>query len=188
MSEAPRQIQATITFLSMEARVGGPPPPRPLLKGLMLLRAENVPVHFYRYLYRTIGKPYYWTERLLMSDEDLAAYLADARTALYILYSGAVPAGMAELDFRDKDPDQVNQAQIAYFGLAPEFIGRGIGPWFLYQTLDFAWDEGVSRIVVNTSSRDHRRALSTYQRAGFVPYGRGEHTIILPPDFPLPPA
>jgi GNAT superfamily N-acetyltransferase len=175
-----REFPAIITSLAMTARPPGPPPPRPLAK-TAIFRAECPPVHFYRYLYDTIGRDYLWIERRLWDDATLAALLEDEKVALYVLLIGGVPAGMAELDFR-----QAHVAQIAYFGLMPEFVGRRIGPWFLHQAIELAWAEPIGTLQVNTCTLDHRKALSTYQRAGFTPYGRSERTIVAPPDFPLP--
>jgi hypothetical protein len=58
----PRELPAVVTYLGMEARPKGPPPPPPLLK-TAILKCEHIPVHFYRYLYETIGQPYFWVER-----------------------------------------------------------------------------------------------------------------------------
>ena len=175
-----RSLPATVTFFSMEARSSHPPPPRPALK-CAILRAEQPPAHFYRYLYDLIGRNYYWVERLTWSDADLIEMLHDERVHLYVLYIGGVPAGMAECDFR-KD----GSGYIAYFGLSPEYVGRRIGPWFLHQTIELAWAQPISRLLVNTCTLDHPRALPVYQRAGFTAYGREERVVMVPGDFPRP--
>lgn len=178
-----RSYPTTVTYLAMEARPGlQQPPPRPMLK-TALLKAESPPVHFYRYLYDTIGRDYVWVERRAWSDEKLASMLNDEKVVLYVLYANGVPAGMAEFDFREAEV-----GQIAYFGLMPEFVGRRIGPWLLHQAIEIAWAEPIKRLLVNTCTLDHRKALATYQRAGFVPYARGEKTVIAPPGFPPPPS
>jgi hypothetical protein len=89
---------------------------------------------------------------------------------------------MIEFDFRE-----ASVGQICYFGLMPQFIGRRIGPWFLHQCVELAWSQPIKRLLVNTCTLDHRRALPTYQRAGFIPYARAERTVIVPPDFPETP-
>ena len=66
-------------------------------------------------------------------------------------------------------PPAVN---LAYFGLMPEYTGRGIGPFFLDQILRQAWTPAPpapqpERMTVNTCNLDHPKALSIYQRAGF---------------------
>ena len=162
----------------MQPRVVAPPPPPPLLR-TALLKSEHPPVHFYRYLYDAIGRPYFWVERRLWSDDQLGVHLKNEKIALYVLYIGGVPAGMAELDFREK-----GTANIAYFGMTPEFTGRRIGPWLLHQTIELAWAEPIEKLLVNTCTLDHKKALPTYQRAGFVPYARAERVVVVPPDFP----
>src|SRR5258707_13503993 len=124
----PRELPGTVTYLGMEARPTGPPPPPPLLR-TALLKCEHPPVHFYRYLYDTVGQPYFWVERRLWSDEKLKTFLANEKIVLYVLYVGGVPGGMAELDFREP-----GIGQISHLGLTPEFIGRPIGPRVLHQT------------------------------------------------------
>ena len=181
-SAAPRSFSATVTYLAMETRPAVQPPPRPLLK-TAILRAENPPVHFYRYLYDVIGRDYLWVERRNWSDAELEELLSDQQVALYILYIGGVPGGLAELDFREP-----KVGQIAYFGLTPDFVGRRIGPWFLHQTIELCWTEPIEKLRVNTCTLDHRRALSTYQRAGFVPYARGQKVVTAPADMPAPAA
>jgi GNAT superfamily N-acetyltransferase len=173
-----RELSATVTYLAMESRPKGPPPPPPLMKAA-LLRCENPPVHFYRYLYNTVGGPWYWIERRMWPDERLREHLANEKVSVYALYIGGVPGGMAELDFRER-----NIGQLSYFGLIPEFVGRRIGPWFLYQVVELCWAEPISRLLVNTCTLDHKKALVTYQRAGFVAYARTDRTIVLPRDFP----
>jgi GNAT superfamily N-acetyltransferase len=176
----PRELPATVTYLGMEARPKTLPPPPPLLKSA-ILKCENPPVHFYRYLYDTIGRPYFWVERRLWTDEKLKAHLAQEKLVLYALYLGGVPAGMAELDFREP-----GIGHIAYFGLTPEFTGRRIGPWFLHQTIELCWAEPIRRLLVNTCTLDHKMALVTYQRAGFIAYARAERVVLVPPDYPEP--
>lgn len=176
----PRELPATVTYLGMESRPKAPPPPPPHLRAA-LLKCEHPPVHFYRYLYDTIGRPYYWVERRLWSDEKLKALLAQEKNALYVLYLGGVPGGMAELDFREP-----GIGQICYFGLMPEFTGRRIGPWFLHQIIEICWSEPIKRLLVNTCTLDHKKALVTYQRAGFAAYARGARVVLVPPDFAKP--
>ena len=174
----PHEIRATITYLAMENRPTAPPPPPPLIK-TALFRCENPPVHYYRYLYDAVGRPWYWIDRRLWNDDRLREHLANEKVALYALYLGGVPGGMAELDFRER-----NVGQLSYFGLTPEFIGRRIGPWFLHQIVELSWAEPISRLLVNTCTLDYRKALVTYQRAGFVAYARTERTVVVPRDYP----
>ena len=171
---AQKRIPTVVTFLDMKARPEAPPPPLPRGR-VAMLRAESPPVHFYRYLYNTIGEAHYWVDRRKLSDADLANLLQDPAVHLFVLYVEGCPAGMAELDFRSPA-----SAQLAYFGLMPDFIGRHLGHYFLYQSVLNAWAEPIKMLRVNTCTLDHPRALPLYQRVGFVPYAREERYIVLP--------
>ena len=37
------------------------------------------------------------------------------------------------------------------------------------EMVELAWDEGIEKMLLNTCTLDHKKALATYQRAGFVP-------------------
>jgi GNAT superfamily N-acetyltransferase len=169
-----RRIPTVVTFLDMKTHPSAVPPPQPRGK-IALLRALNPPVHFYRYLYDAIGHDYYWVDRKKLNDSELAALLAEERIEIYVLYADGCPAGMAELDFRD-----TALGHLAYFGLMPEFIGRRLGYFFLYHAAMNAWARPISRLLVNTCTLDHPRALPLYQRLGFVPYSREDRVIELP--------
>lgn len=172
-SRAKRFLPMTVTFLEMKAKPAAIPPPHPSKK-VAILRAENPPVHFYRYLYNTVGEPYYWVDRRRMDDDTLAALIQNPQLELYVLYVDGCPAGMAELDFRE-----AHTGLLAYFGLMPEFIGKHLGYYFLYNAVQNAWMRAIRTLLVNTCTLDHPRALPLYQRMGFVPYSREERSVEL---------
>jgi hypothetical protein len=174
MAKAARRIPMTVTFLEMNVKPLLPPPPQPRGK-VALLRCEKPPVHFYRYLYDTIGADYYWVDRKKLTPDKLAEVIQDPRNQLYVLYAEGNPAGMAELDLRK--PGEVN---ISYFGLMPEAIGRRMGFFFFYHTCINAWLHPIHRLTINTCTLDHPRALPLYQRIGFTAYAREERFVELP--------
>ena len=137
----------------------------------MLLRLEEPTVGFYRYLYETVGSRWGWTERSALSDEELLAVIRDDRVEIFVLYMGGVPAGTFELDRRVD-----GEVELRNFGLAPDFIGRGLGKHLLASAVDAAWDHEPDRVWVRSSSLDHPRGLLTYQWAGFVPYQSSRET------------
>lgn len=158
------QLETVITYLEMRA----PPAPArlsPAAKRLAFLKAEHPTVSFYRYLYDTVGAPWLWYERRAMSDDELAAIITDNAVDIYVLYVGGVPAGYVELDRREP-PD----IELAYLGLIPDFIGRGLGAFLLNQAIESAWLHEPHRLWVHSCTFDHPKALAVYQRAGFVPY------------------
>lgn len=171
-TQAKPTLTAVRTYLEMRERSRLFHPPRPAAQ-LAVLRAHPISVPFYRFLYNTVGAPWLWYERRQMSDEALTAHLNDPGIEVYVLYVGGQPAGFAELDKRALPPD----IELAYFGLLPEFIGRGLGPFFLKLMIDQAWQDNPERLWVHSCNLDHPKAIQLYQRAGFVPY-RQESLVI----------
>ena len=137
----------------------------------MLLRLEAPTVGFYRYLYGAVGSRWGWSERSEMADDELLAVIGDERVEIFVLFIGGVPAGTFELDRRAE-----GEIELRHFGLAPEFIGRGLGKHLLASAVDAAWDHEPERVWVRSSSLDHPRGLLTYQWAGFVPYQSSRET------------
>ncbi|HSC61507.1 MAG TPA: hypothetical protein VLC29_09750, partial [Rhizomicrobium sp.] len=65
-----KRIPTVVTFLGMDAKPAALPPPLPKGK-IAIIKAENPPVHFYRYLYDTVGRDYYWVDRKKLTDAAL---------------------------------------------------------------------------------------------------------------------
>ncbi|MFC3226700.1 GNAT family N-acetyltransferase [Marinibaculum pumilum] len=158
-------FDVTVTFLEMAARPSRSLPHPPQGRRLTLIRAEQPPLHFYRYLYDTVGRDWYWIERKRLSDTALAEIVRHPEVHIYLLLSAGVPAGFVEIDYR-RLPEQT---AIAYFGLVPEFQGGGLGRYFLEWSIDAAWSRGPAKVILNTCDLDHPGALPLYQKCGFVP-------------------
>jgi GNAT superfamily N-acetyltransferase len=160
-------LEDTITYLEMLARPSGHRVPAPAGK-LALMRVENCTVSFYRYIYNAVGEPWLWFERRLYGDAELASLIRKSTIEIFVLYVGGVPAGFFELDTAAP-----RETKLLYFGLIPEFIGRRLGPYMLQAAIDRAWTaRPIDRFWLHTSTFDHPKALSVYQRAGFVVYAR----------------
>ncbi|HVJ44151.1 MAG TPA: GNAT family acetyltransferase [Dongiaceae bacterium] len=169
------KLDVVITYLEMTTRPTRPTIPMPL-GSYALLKLENPPVGYYRYLYNTVGEPWFWWERRQMDDATLAPLIQDADIDIYVIHAGGVPAGYAEFNRKNLPVLGIN-----YFGLAPDFIGRGLGKYFMNWTVDQAWSyPGTEKVTVDTCSLDHPRALSTYQQAGFTPVRQVSKRIIDP--------
>jgi GNAT superfamily N-acetyltransferase len=160
------RLEDTITYLEMHARPSGRRVPAPLDK-VALMWAEDITVHFYRYLYDTVGEPWLWFERRVIDDDALAAAIAGPGVEIFVLYVRGVPAGYFELDV-----SAARETKLCYFGLIPDFIGRGLGPYLLQAAIDRAFSRPIERFWLHTSTFDHPKALRVYQRAGFTVYQR----------------
>jgi GNAT superfamily N-acetyltransferase len=160
----PGHIRSVITHLEMRQRPTRPTVPAPE-KRLALMRADPPTLSFYRYLYDAVGREWQWVDRKRMTDDQLKAIVQHPLVEIYVLHAAGTPAGFAELDLR-----RLPEIELAYFGLVPECIGRGLGWYLLNWAIDCAWNRAITRLWVHTCDLDHPRALGNYQRAGFAPY------------------
>ena len=165
-------IETTITYLEMKAEPRLHVPPPSSVK-MMLMRAEKPSLGFYRYLYGAVGRDFHWLDRSTLTDQELATILDDPRVEVWVLYVAGQPAGFFEVDVR-QSPGHV---ELMYFGLLPEWHGRGLGKWLLAEAIRACWSHRPERVIVETCTLDGPAALPLYQKMGFVPYDRREKTI-----------
>jgi ribosomal protein S18 acetylase RimI-like enzyme len=126
-------------------------------------RVHNCPPSFWRYLYTEVGRASHWNDRLPWTEAMIRAYLTDPALSLYVLSVSGAPAGYFELR-RDDD----GGVEIAYFGLLPEFTGRGLGGFMLTEAVRRAWQATSSRVWLHTNTMDHPAALPNYLKRGFT--------------------
>jgi GNAT superfamily N-acetyltransferase len=156
-------LDVKVYYLEMFVRPPGDiPPPR---DELLVLHARRPSVAYYRFLYYTVGNDYQWYSRRKLTDSELAALLADPRDEVHVLHVEGSPAGFVEFDRRVTD-----EVEIVQFGLMPEYIGQGLGKYFLRWAIDRAWSYAPRRLWLHTCTLDHPNALPNYLKAGFVLY------------------
>ena len=121
---------------------------------------------FNRDLYFRVGEQWDWVDKRPWTDDQWKEY-ATADLFTFAGYYDDVLAGYYELR-RDRE----GGVEIAYFGLLPEFIGRGLGGALLTSAIEEAWrtSSSVSRVWVHTCTLDHPGALGNYQARGMVIY------------------
>ena len=142
------------------------------------IRSHAPPVWWFLALYDAVGRDYAWEDIHKREHDEIAAWLASGDLALYVLMSDGWPNGFFMLD----GPVE-GVTDLAYFGLVPEAVGRGLGSWLLKTAILTAWERpGTKKLTVNTCTLDHPRALQTYQRHGFEPVKREDRTRTLTRD------
>ena len=165
-------ISYTVTHLQMTARPVTPIPHVPTGPSLALIVASNPPVEYFLYLYSAVGAAYEWTDWLERTRQQQEAFVGDPKVELFTLMVDGWPGGFFVLDTR-----QADTCDLAFFGLVPQAMGRGLGAWFLASAIHMGWDRaGVQRMTVDTNTLDHPRALALYQRMGFTPVRREDKT------------
>jgi ribosomal protein S18 acetylase RimI-like enzyme len=135
-------------------------------------RVVNCPPVFWRFLYREVGSQYHWFDRLPWTDDQIVRYLGDPAVTLYVMWVEGAPAGYFELR---SEPD--GAVEIVYFGLLPQFTGRGLGGHMLSEAVKQAWNSGARRVWLHTNTLDHPAALPNYQKRGFRVTGTEEYEV-----------
>ncbi|MDT3396418.1 GNAT family N-acetyltransferase [Streptomyces sp. B1866] len=141
--------------------------------GVRIVRAEVPSPELSRFLYSAVGADVAWTDRLVWPRERWQAYLERPGVETWIAYERGTPAGYVELDAQDG-----GTVEIAYFGLLPDFRGRGVGGHLLSYGTARAWDlagrwhgrEPTRRVWVHTCTLDGPHALDNYRKRGFRLY------------------
>lgn len=131
----------------------------------------------YRHCYRTVGEAWRWRDRWDWTDEEIARHLARPEIDLYLAQRGADLLGWYELR---RVPDD-GSVEIAYFGLFPRAIGRGLGKHLLSHAVRDAWAAGARRVWLHTCTLDHPAAVPNYVARGFAPYFTEDYEVDSPP-------
>ncbi len=118
-----------------------------------------------RALYRLVGEQWGWIDKLGWSDQDWERYAADEHLRTFIASWRGATAGYYELR-----RDDAQAVEVAYFGLAPDFIGRGLGGALLTDALKRAWAWDARRVWLHTCTLDHPAALKNYLARGMQVY------------------
>jgi GNAT superfamily N-acetyltransferase len=140
--------------------------------GVKIERSLDCTPAMLRYLYADVGRDYHWVDRLPWTDEQLQSYLDDPAVSVWLLSEQGTLAGYFELR---RDSGRDDSTEIAYFGLLPGFLGRGLGGHLLTEAVERAWADGARRVWLHTCSFDHPAALANYLKRGFVIFKREQY-------------
>lgn len=167
-------VEVRRTYLQMtrpdELRPVHPPDPR-----VRIERADALPASVYRDLYRDVGRPWHWIDRSGWSEDEVRRHLARPEIAVWLLHCEGTLAGYFELAGRED-----GSTEIAYLGLLPEFVGRGLGKPLITAAVEAAWADGANRVWLHTCTLDHPSALASYVARGFRPFKQETYHVNLP--------
>jgi len=124
---------------------------------------------FNRDLYFAVGEQWQWIDKRQWTDQEWKEYAGAPELRTFAAYYDGGLAGYYELRH-----DTEGGVEIAYLGLLPEFIGRGLGGALLTSAIEEAWSchGGIAskRVWVHTCTLDHPQALANYQARGLIVY------------------
>ena len=162
----------TVTTWYLESRSPADLKPASDPGGVSLVEAQIPQWQFNRFLYQLVGGPWQWTDKLSWDDQQWRDYAEAENLRTWVAWVSGSPAGYFELQRQAGD-----EVEICYFGLAPRFIGRGLGGYLLTEALRMAWAWQASRVWVHTCSLDHEGALANYQARGLTIYRTEEEEV-----------
>lgn len=141
--------------------------PTPIPTGIREERVsrEKLPVNEYLDLYRRVGEPLRWDQRLNMPRSELIRLLESEHSQIYILRDGHGGA-LGFCEFERCSPD----IELKNFGLLPSARGKRLGSWLLRTALHSEWSAQPKRIWLHTDNWDHPAAIHLYEDAGFRIY------------------
>ena len=138
---------------------------------------------FNRDMYFRVGEKWKWIDKRPWTDEQWKEYANNPNVRTFGGYYEDEVAGYFELlrsasstprSQRSEITGQIRteEVEIAYFGLLPEFIGRGLGGALLTSAIENAWgwSPTPARVWVHTCNRDHPSAMNNYKARGFRVY------------------
>ena len=132
------------------------------ISDLNIVLCEVKQFQFNRFLYQLVGEAWNWIDKKFWSDAQWIEYAHDPALLTWVAFFKGTPAGYYELQVQAK-----GDVEIAYFGLAPAFIGQGFGGYLLSHAIRSAWSmPAVQRVWVHTCSLDHPGALKNYLARG----------------------
>lgn len=174
------QVEVTTWYLEIQAREQL----RPKLvehPDLAIHQVQHPSPEFSRFLYTSVGGPWYWCDRLPWNYDRWMAYLDRPQVQTWVAYVAGTPAGYVELEAQPGA-----NVEIAYFGLLPRFLGQGLGGHLLTIGSQKAWNMGASRVWVHTCSLDGPHAYNNYVARGFTLYETRTTTESIPDSPPGP--
>jgi GNAT superfamily N-acetyltransferase len=175
MPAHPLTVEVTRTYLQLSC----PDDLRPSRLAGDLFRIEaavECPASFFRFLYTEVGRHYHWIDRLAWTDDQIRSHLARDAISLWVMYCAGSPAGYFELERHDD-----GSTEIAYFGLLPEFLGRGLGKHLLTEAATQAWSGRPNRVWLHTCTLDDPAALPNYLKRGFTQFKQETYPTTIQP-------
>ena len=150
-------------------------PARAPERGVTVHRRSPIGAREYRDLYALVGSRWLWRDRLVWTDDELDGYLAARNVHVWIMYVDGQVAGYFELQHHPN-----GAVEVMYFGLAEQYIGRGLGGWLLTRAVEESFASGGTRVILNTCTLDAPQALPNYLARGFTITREERYSVDVP--------
>ena len=115
-----------------------------------------------KFFYKNVGKKHRWVDRLTWNEKQWIDYTTNKNIKTYVLKKKEDLVGYFELLFHD----DLNEIEIAYFGLLEEYHNKGLGSHLLSLAIKKSFLKKPKRVWLHTCSLDHENALRNYISRG----------------------
>ena len=157
------KLKVTTTYLEMLSPDSFRPKEAPV--GGACVRKVEIPTPtLNHYFFVNVGRPWKWYSRLSWTLADWKAWAEKDTVDTWIGQLNGSPFGYLEIERQGTD------AELSFFGLLPQFLGKGLGGFFLSEAVRIAWELNPKRVWVHTCTLDHPYALNNYLARGFSVY------------------
>ncbi len=158
------KISTKVTYLEMVRRPVHHHLPKPLVDNYSVKQVVPT-IEFYRSLYHLVGETLNWSERKLLSDDELKEIIHSPNVHIFVLYLDDSAVGFIEFDLRN-DPHDI---ELGLFGIGPDYYGKRLGVFLLNWGIEYVWTTlKAKRFWLHTCDLDHPKMLSTYLNCGFT--------------------
>lgn len=137
---------------------------------------QNIELDEYKKIYNEVGRKYNWLGRLNIKDYELKKIIHDSKVEIHIMKKNKKNIGFFELDYRN-DYLKEKEVRIVHFGLIDEYIAKGFGIELMNNAITRIYDLGINKIILQTNSLDHDRALPFYEKYGFRVFAEEKKNI-----------
>ena len=129
---------------------------------LILEKVSPPNIEINKFFYKNIGKKHRWVDRLIWDNLKWVTYIENNNVYTYILRLKDDLVGYFEII----NDENSKSAEIAYFGILENFIGKKIGGYFLSEAIKICFNNYSNRVWVHTCTLDHKNALKNYLKRG----------------------
>ena len=130
-------------------------------------KVEPADFQLNKFFYKNIGKKHRWTDRLVWLENDWIKYVSSPKVETFILKIENDFAGYFELI----NHANLQEIEIAYFGLLEEYHNKKLGGYFLSEAIKQSFlKKNINRVWDHTCTLDHENALKNYIARGMKIY------------------
>ncbi|MBV8930937.1 MAG: GNAT family N-acetyltransferase [Kutzneria sp.] len=157
-------------------------PAAPVPEEIVLREVSDAELDVIKDVHDRLARPFYWRS-LAWGREQWLACLNKEGIRTWLADVGGEPMGLVQLHIHPG-----GDVEFDFFGVVPEFVGKGYGGHLLTIATRLAWSicpddvDTVRRVWLKTSCYDHPSAKKNYESRGY----RHFHTETIPRDLVMP--